>query len=263
MSHGILAADIGNSRVKFGLFASAPAGVGKLPECQKFLAFEVDQPAPWSALRKWTDRPVAAVMAGANPSGVDKLKASWPSDWPAPVILDQPRQLSVAINVDFPDRVGIDRLLNALAANLVRPADRAAIVVDSGTATTVDLISATGVFVGGAILPGLRLGGLALHQYTALLPLIEPADLTGEPPLSLGKNTRDAIRSGLFWGQLGAVRELVARLTELCAAPPIMLVTGGAGCALAPMLQGARDEPFLPLKAMVAVLHGIHTGQTP
>lgn len=260
MGHGILAADVGNSRVKFGLFAAAPVEAGKLPECRKFLAFEVDQPAPWSALRKWTDQPTAAVMAGANPAGVAKLKASWPSDWPVPTVLDQPRQLPVRIDVDFPDRVGIDRLLNAVAANLIRPADRAVIVVDSGTATTVDLVSETGAFVGGAILPGLRLGGLALHHYTALLPLIEPSDLTGEPPKALGKNTRDAIRSGLFWGQLGAVRELISRLTDLCAAPPVMLVTGGAGCALTPMLTGAREEPFLPLKAMVAVLHN---GRTP
>lgn len=251
MERWTLSADVGNSRIKFGLFPENPFD-GQLPDCRRFLAVEIDKPIPWDTIRGW-GRPHQTVVAGANPPGVARLVRDWPADWTPARVLDNGQSLPVPISVDQPEKVGIDRLLNAVAANVLRPADRPAIVVDSGTATTVDLICPDGVFRGGAILPGLRLGGEALHRYTALLPLVPPADLHAAVPNPLGKNTRDAIRSGLFWGQVGAVRELVSRMSQLCPNEACILVTGGAGASLAPYLPGAREEPYLSLKAMTWV----------
>jgi type III pantothenate kinase len=127
------------------------------------------------------------------------------------------------------------------------------IIVDSGTATTVDVISTTGAFEGGAILPGFQLCSRALHQYTALLPRISNDEIVGEPPAALGKNTRDALRSGLFWGQLGAVRELIRHLRETLPSEATIVVTGGAGRLIAPQLPGALHYPYLALQGLVIV----------
>jgi type III pantothenate kinase len=126
------------------------------------------------------------------------------------------------------------------------------VIIDSGTATTVDVVSTQGAFEGGAILPGFQLCSRALHQYTALLPRIANDELTGPPP-PLGKNTRDAIRSGLFWGQLGAVKELVRHLRQQLPDEPMIVVTGGAGRLLAPQFPKALHEPYLALQGLAIV----------
>ena len=109
--------------------------------------------------------------------------------------------------------VGIDRLLAAVAANRLRNPKRPAVIVDLGTAITVDLVDAEGVFRGGAILPGIAISARAMHDYTDLLPHIPMAELE-EPPPALGRATVPAMRSGLYWGAVGAVRELIERLAE-------------------------------------------------
>jgi type III pantothenate kinase len=151
----------------------------------------------------------------------------------------------VVADVEQPQRVGIDRLLNAWAARHWRRAARPVIVVDSGTATTVDLITQDGVFRGGSILPGLRLSARALHEYTARLPLLDVDDAAAGWPSVPGRNTEAAIRAGLLVGQLGAVKELAARLTEAARihygdeCDPELFVTGGGGRLLAQHLPGA------------------------
>jgi type III pantothenate kinase len=133
--------------------------------------------------------------------------------------------------------VGIDRLLIAVAANSVRAKNQAAIVISSGTATTVDLISEVGAFEGGAILPGYDLCGRALHHETALLPLVDALALRSEVP-PLGKSTHAAIRS-------------VSQLSRELTAEPLLLLTGGA----APLLQAelgsrAAHYPYLALQGL-------------
>ena len=83
------------------------------------------------------------------------------------------KQLPIEVEVDHPEKVGIDRLLGAVAANRLRTPGRAAVTVDVGTATTVNLIDANGTFTGGLILPGVRLMLQSLHQNTSKLPLVE------------------------------------------------------------------------------------------
>ena len=114
------------------------------------------------------------------------------------------------VRVDAPERVGIDRLLAAVAVNRVRRPDRPAVVVDLGTAITVDLIAADGAFEGGAILPGIAMAARAMAEQTDALPQSRLAELRAAPPV-VGKSTLAAIDSGLFWGAIGAVRELVTR----------------------------------------------------
>ncbi|MBI1309787.1 type III pantothenate kinase [bacterium] len=260
-----LAVDVGNSRVKSGVFSSSDQG-GGLPAGSLFLTSGPGGGINWAALQEpLGSGNVRSVIVGSNQQGVDAVLAAWPDQFPAPppIVFRDSVRFPIEVDVESPRRVGLDRLLTAIAANRLRSADRAAIVVDCGTATTVDLISMNGVFLGGAILPGFELCAKALHRYTEVLPLVTMDELLqtderGQHPV-LGRNTHAAISSGIFWGQVGAVRELIARQSTLVApAAPQVFVTGGGGELLFAHLENAGNYPYLALQGLViaAESHG-------
>ncbi|MFN0196733.1 MAG: type III pantothenate kinase [Planctomycetaceae bacterium] len=267
----ILAIDVGNSRIKVGLFADHgcdPFAQGE-PRCLKQVGFPLGD--YWNADQlEWPELnsgdSIRGVIAGSNPQGIDKVINGWPlSKWETPRVITHSDTFPLTIRVDAPRQVGIDRLLNAVAVNHVRAANRPAIIVDSGTATTVDLVSADGAFCGGAILPGFELSARALHQYTALLPLISLNDLVDRTPAGMGRNTRTALHSGLYWGQVGAVRELVEHLIaesspsgdqpSSTAADFQFILTGGGAPLLHKPLGEERwlSRPYLALEGLVIV----------
>ena len=130
------------------------------------------------------------------------------------------------IKVDAPDDVGADRLLNALAAH--RKYQSPLVVIDFGTATTFDVVAKDGAYMGGVIAPGINLSIEALHKAAARLPRIG----IGRPQAVIGRATVPAMQSGIYWGYIGMIEGLVARIRaefdeELC-----VLATGG----LAPLL---------------------------
>ena len=244
----LLAVDVGNNRVKVGSFAiSAEAG---LPEPQATWTFPGNAPSlgdvvadcgqSGQPLHWWigsVNRPTASRL-------IDWLGEMRPQD---AITLLASGDLPLKVNLPRPDMVGIDRLLAAVAANRIRQADRPAIIVDVGTAVTVDLVSTDGAFQGGAILPGIEMSARALHDYTDLLPRIEMSELA-EPPEPLGKATEPAMRSGLYWGAVGAVRELTSRMMADSSIEPELLVTGGAGPMVAKLLShSAHHVPHLTL----------------
>lgn len=279
MSKPLLAIDAGNSRLKFGLFVPSrssfyrrsPDGNSVIkiaeaavdfPSCRRFLAVSAGDPIPWKTLAGW--HPEGTVLAGSNPSGIDRVLAEWPTETlNTPLVVRDRHALSIELDVDVPEKVGIDRLLSAIAANALRPGHRPAIVVDSGTATTVNYVSRDGSFCGGAILPGLEMSAKALHRYTAVLPLLPVQDLGGELPVAPGRNTREAIRNGLFWGQIGAIRELIRQHclqnklnepdiiggcnTENC---PWIVLTGGGGPVLQSQFPGILLLPSLGMHGL-------------
>ena len=158
----LIAIDVGNSRIKLGLFEK-PCGISnQLPTYLRSMAVDIDEEIPWPELDQWAQQfqggVDAVVLGGVNPRGRDKVLDGWPvTCWPEPVVIDNPFVLPLTLSVDSPRTVGVDRLFNAIAANVIRPAGKAMIIVDSGTATTVDVVSSEGVFEGGAILPGFQL----------------------------------------------------------------------------------------------------------
>jgi type III pantothenate kinase len=256
-----LVVDVGNTRAKLGVFEYAKPGASpaKLPACIASMAVPIALNLEWEKIAahfdQWSSKVAKAAVAGAYPAGVEKVVSGWPKRiWPSPVAVERAADLPLRVNLEHPDKVGIDRLLDAVAANALRAAAEAAIVVDAGTATTVNFVSAEGAFEGGAILPGIELGARALRQFTALLPLIDVQSLVLNPVGPLGRNTADAIGSGLWFGQIGAVRELVTRLSESCSRPPLLLVTGGNGRWLAPALgPDTRFEADLALRGLAFV----------
>jgi len=257
-----LAIDVGNSRIKFGLFDCAPRdkAIPILPTSVGVLAVAAAEQVDWRKIAALCDQEAArissAVVAGANPAGVERVRSAWPqAEWPPPHIISRASELPLRTSVDIPDQVGIDRLLNAVAANVLRSAGRGAIVLSAGTATTVDLVLEDGTFAGGAILPGLELGARALHQFTALLPMIDVHALMAQGGVdALGRNTAAAISSGLWYGHLGAIREIVTRFGAAAARPPLIFVTGGNGHRLADALGAEyRFEADLALRGLAFV----------
>lgn len=248
-----LAIDAGNTRIKFGVFEATTSQ--PLPVCRSHGSVMCGQPLmPQLAAILPAADAGRAIISGSNPAEIARVVTEWPLDWPLSVLEDR-TLLPISIDVDAPERVGWDRLLNAVAAQRLRQPDQAAIIVDSGTATTVDFVNAAGAFCGGAILPGIGMSARALNHYTALLPLIPAPEVTSTTPETIGRNTVDAMRSGLYWGHVGAVRELVGRM--LSGAPSsVVIVTGGAGGAVIPHLNAIQVAPHLPLQGLVLTVDG-------
>lgn len=161
------------------------------------------------------------------------------------------------LRIDYhdPARIGVDRLAAAAAAHRATPAGRAAVVVDAGTALTVDAIDAEGTFRGGAIAPGLRLGLNALSAGTSFLPQVE---LTSTTPL-LGKNTADGLRAGALYGSAALVEGLSARIATALDSPVAVFLTGGDAPLLHPHITAVHTcDPDLVLRGL-ALAYRRHT----
>jgi type III pantothenate kinase len=257
MGQPVLCLDVGNSRTKFGLFFSDDAPIGRLPECTAQLALPHAQAVDWKVVREQFAIPEGQIavgwISGSNPDGIGSLVSGWPADWPEPTVINDWSRIPPGIRPHAPNNAGMDRILKAVACNVIRPQRQPALVIDTGTATTVDAISPEGAFEGGAILPGFELCARALHQYTALLPYITVDELVEESHEPLGRGTREALRSGLVWGQVGAIKELAERLSQRWNQQPFLLLTGGGAPLLTPHLPTAAWKPHLSLQGLAVV----------
>ena len=138
-----------------------------------------------------------------------------------PVVVGPDLDLGIEIDYDDPREVGPDRLANAVAARHL--VDGPAIVVDFGTATTVDAVTGDGRYLGGAIAPGLMTSAENLFRRAALLHRVAL-----EPPASvIGRSTEDSLRSGIVFGAAGQVDEIVRRVVEEWGEEPRVIATGG------------------------------------
>jgi type III pantothenate kinase len=169
------------------------------------------------------------------------------------------KDIPLSLDVELPGAVGMDRLVAALAANRIRTPSCAAIVIDAGTAITVDVVDQAGCFRGGAILCSMRVAARALAAFTDLLPEID-TEFSGTRPPVIGRSTRDAMRSGLFYGCAGAVRELVHEMSRRIGSQPELIVTGGGARPLVDCLQlDYRFIPDLVLDGVVAAADHLRT----
>lgn len=211
-----LVADVGNTRIKWGW--GAPLQLASLPP---------DDPAAWDA--QLARLPPAAgprswAMAGVHPDRLARLK-DWAEARGDTVRVITHADIPLTTAVDEPDAVGIDRVFGALAARSLVPPGTPAVTVDVGTAVTVNLVDAAGVFRGGAIFPGPRLMSLALHQYTAKLPLVELTEpsVAVEPAPNTVAAIRQGITSAVVCGAYGLACDFAARP----GVPAWLFLTGG------------------------------------
>jgi type III pantothenate kinase len=240
---GRVVADVGNSRLKWGRVDEA----GQLLETISLplnetpawvAAWEKCSDAGWS-LSSWA-------ISSVNPPvsrGLETLfrwmgvaDATW---------FCSAADVSIRHELQEAETAGADRALAVAAAIGLAPRGRPGLVVSCGTAITVERISEQGIWQGGAIAPGLRVAAGALHNQTAMLPLVE----LHEAPRCWGSSTRPAVEAGVFWGTVGAVRELLDRQKADLGSDPWVIWTGGDASLLAGAVAGneARVEPELVL----------------
>jgi type III pantothenate kinase len=225
--------DMGNSRVKWGRVAGHAV--------VDAVALPIDEPATWQAqLDRWgLLEPVSWLLAGVNPERQNRLAAWLRGCGQRVAFLDDWRRLPLKAKLEYPERAGMDRLLIAVAANARRVPNTPAVLVGAGTAVTVDWLDADGAFCGGAIVPGFHMMARALHEHTALLPLIEIP--TAPPPIP-GDSTPAAMQAGVFWSVAGGVGALIDRLIEGTQQTPQLFLTGGDAGLLDQALRVCRPS---------------------
>ena len=146
-----------------------------------------------------------------------------------PLVIGENVDLGIPIRLEKPSEAGADRLVNAIGAHVVYPGDL--IVIDSGTATTFDVIAADGGFEGGVIAPGINLSMEALHAAAAKLPRVA----IRRPERTIGRDTVGAMQAGGFWGYIALIEGLIARIRAEWGRPMTVIATGG----VASLFQGA------------------------
>ena len=189
------------------------------------------------------DRAVIGTVVPAALYHLRRLCREWFTT--EPLVAQSSLDWGFDIRIDNPAEVGADRLLNTLAAH--QGYGGPLIVIDFGTATTFDVVAPDGAYLGGVIAPGINLSIEALHKAAARLPRIG----IGRPQAVIGRSTIPAMQSGIYWGYVGLVEGLVARIRAEHDQPLKVIATGG----LAPMLaEGAtvieRIDPDLTLNGL-------------
>lgn len=248
----VVLADVGNTRLKLALFNLAAAGEGRLPAVVYRQDFDSQRFRPEN-LERWlvavAPGPAVILVASVHDAAAARLEAAVAeisATRHRPIRQRRIGHLDLPIEVALPDptRVGIDRVAAAAAAVVVRPGT-AAVIVDCGTAATVDMVSAGGRFLGGAILPGPALMARVLAEGTSRLPAVA-ALAEGPPPPMPGRNSEEAIAAGIGLGMRGAVTRLVAEARALLP-DAVTILTGGAASVVRDALPGAIELPDLVL----------------
>jgi len=248
----LFACDVGNTRAALALVVG-----GRIEQVVRVPVGAIDGLADCLRLDSAaaaTPRAAPIIASSVNPSATERLRAVAAQLTSEPFLLartDFPVPLETA--VEHAERVGVDRLLAVLAAK--GSGGRAVIVVDVGTAVTIDAVDAAGRFLGGSILPGPTLGAWALTQQTASLPEVNLSD-ESTPADPIGRNTESAIRSGLVLGTAGAVERLIAEQREMVGHDARVVATGGGLDLLRPALECIDEvRPNLVLEGLVAAWH--------
>lgn len=242
----LLALDVGNTHVTLGLFRG-----------RRLVAW-VDHPTAKASgvgrtLRAWLrghgflpNELEGVILSSVVPRATGLIRRALRHLVPVrPLVLGQEIQAPIVNRYRVPGQVGQDRLVNGVAAYTLYGGP--VIVVDFGTAVTVDLISARREYLGGLIVPGIRVGMEALIQRAALLPEIKL-----EPPRQLlGQSTRESMRSGIFFGYSALCDGLVQRLRRRYAPRARVVATGGDARRFAPYCRTVQIvNPYLTLQGL-------------
>lgn len=217
---GLLIFEVGNSHISV-----ATSVARQILTNERFGLDQIDQAmryanSAWKALPE--DRIKAVAAASVVPKILSLIRARLMDELHSPMMeVGQELHRPMSLAVEHPERVGVDRVCAAAAA--YEAIERACVIASFGTAITIDCVNDEGVFMGGAILPGLALQAKSLHEGTAALPLIkiEPTDVV------YGATTEQAIRNGVLLGVVGALREITERYATELHGWPQLVATGG------------------------------------
>jgi type III pantothenate kinase len=165
-----------------------------------------------------------------------------------PLVVGETAQTGIAVRIDKPSEAGADRLVNALGGFLAYGGPL--IIVDSGTATTLDVVGEDGAFEGGVIAPGVNLSMQALHDAAARLPRVA----IRRPEKVVGTDTVGAMQSGVFWGYVALIDGLIARIKAEYGRPLTVVATGGVASLFEGSTSGIdRFDPDLTLRGLLEI----------
>jgi len=188
----------------------------------------------------------AAIIASVVPAVTETMQRAVSLAFGVEALVVGPGiKTGMSILYENPREVGADRIVNAVAAYDI--VDGAVIVVDFGTATTFDVVSAKGEYLGGVIAPGIRISADALFARAAKLPRVEVA----KPPKVIGRNTIHSMQSGIVYGYVGLVDGMVERIREELGIETAVIATGGLARLVEPESRVIeRVEEFLTLDGL-------------
>lgn len=165
-----------------------------------------------------------------------------------PLMVEPGIKTGLKLQIDNPKEVGADRIVNSVGA--IEEYEGALIIIDFGTATTFDVVTAKAEWCGGVIVPGIELSASALFEHTAKLPRVEIA----APPSVIGRDTVSNIRSGLVYGYADLVDGLVRRISAEMEDTPTVIATGGLAGTMSQVATSIQVvDPLLTLKGLRAV----------
>ncbi|MBV8031605.1 MAG: type III pantothenate kinase [Betaproteobacteria bacterium] len=230
----ILAIDAGNSRVKWGWLEGEEAGALRWSSIATVSLIEFaassDHVNPFSITHEAPERIVISNVAG---EGAHQLLVNWTSifDTETLWLRGEAERCGVKSGYERPEQLGPDRWAALVAAKSAHHGP--ALVVNAGTATTVDMLGGDGSFLGGAILPGVELMRFVLHEHTGRLP-VAPGQFRDRP-----RNTIDAIETGCRHAQAGAIERMYRAFRDI-EPNPVCMVSGGAGASLIDQISAPR-----------------------
>ncbi len=214
----ILAVDIGNTNINIGSFSGKKL-ISHFCVDNKIL---INQKAALPIKTPLLNESKNILVASVNPDIESVFYKSLGKKHKKKILkIGREIKLRIPILVENPQTVGIDRLLNSLAA--YRRTKTSTIVIDFGTAITIDIVSKEGEFLGGLILPGIRTSAYALNKQTALLPEVDikrPAEI-------IGKNAEAAIKAGIYFGTVGSVIYIIKEVRKIYGDLQYTIATGG------------------------------------
>jgi type III pantothenate kinase len=233
----LLAIDIGNTHIVLGVFDGATLLESwRLTTMRERTADElgllVDALFAHSRVEKVSVRSV--IIGSVVPPLTSTMQEMTERYLGVPALTIDPATTKTGMRIlyDQPAEVGADRIVNAVAAfeKFGRAAKSPLLVVDFGTATTFDAVTADGEYLGGAICPGVQISADALFQRAARLPRID----VRKPPRSIGRTTIGAMEAGMFYGYVGLVEGLVRRMSTELGGRALTIATGGLAATIAP-----------------------------
>lgn len=238
----LLAIDVGNTNIVFGLFDGArlvdqfrvESSRGRTADeyaviLRQLLAMRDVKPGDVHA----------AIVASVVPSLTDPMLGLVKRAFGHEAMVVGPGiRTGMAILYENPREVGADRIVNAVAAfERYKAEGGGLVVVDFGTATTFDCVTPKGEYLGGVICPGIQISADALFARAAKLPRVEIA----RPPKVVGRNTQHSMQSGIVWGYVSMVDGLVEKLVEEMGYPCRIVATGGLAPVIAPLSKKIED----------------------
>ncbi len=253
----LLAIDIGNSHIVFGIFEKEKL-VGEFRAATQLHKTSDEYGVLLKSLlldKNVTPTQISgAIIASVVPALTEVFEALIQICFTVtPIIVTHQLQTGIAIRYDRPEQVGADRIVNAAAAfHLFGSKGQPLIIVDFGTATTFDVVSDQGDYLGGAIAPGLVVSAEALSSRTAKLPRVELI----APKNVIGRETSESIRSGLVFGHVGLVNEIISRAALELNKTPYVVATGGLSGLIAPLCKVISIvRPTLTLEGLMIIYH--------